>query len=282
MGSHPGEEGASMTSEIPADGPVRLGSVQLPAGKRLAAWDDPTPLLWGTCEPVGDAPRVWQVLSDLAPDTGLMPILLASMRGHETRPWDEGELYLRCDLAAVDQLNAATVLAQCWASKAPSPREFEREPEFFAHWFPPFGVGFPGLAPGQDQALTKAELERALSWFGPARIGLVPAFRPADVLALVGFNGTANGYGTPELLSAVLRSWEDRFGAVLIEVGFAHIRMLVRRPPRILPDARAVAAELRIMCDEFWPINRPGIAVCDVRGIAAHTLDIPIWSMWWD
>jgi hypothetical protein len=32
------------------------------------------------------------------------------------------------------------------------------------------------------------------------------------VLALVGYNGTANGYGTPELLSAVLRSWEDRFG----------------------------------------------------------------------
>jgi hypothetical protein len=154
--------------------------------------------------------------------------------------------------------------------------------EAFTHWLPPFGSEFPGLAPGQDHALTGAQLDAALSWFGPARIGLVPAARPADVLALVGFNGTANGYGTPELLSAVLRSWEDRFGAVLIEVGFDHIRMLVRRPPRTLADARAVAAELLVMCNEFWPINKPGIAVCDVRGIARHSLDIPIWSMWWD
>ena len=81
------------------------------------------------------------------------------------------------------------------------------------------------------------------------------------MLALVGFNGTGNGYGTPELLSAVLRSWEDRFGAALIEVGFDHIRMLVRRPPRTVPDAQAVAAELYVMCDEFWPPGEPGIAV---------------------
>jgi hypothetical protein len=195
------------------------------------------------------------------------------------RPWDEGELDLRCDLAAVNRLAAASVLAQAWAGQAPTAEEFEHQPEFFADWFPAFGLEFPGLAPGQDQALTEAELDQALSWFRPARIGLVPASRPADVLALVGYNGTANRYGTPELLSAVLRSWEVRFGAVLVEVGFDHIRMLVRRPWRTLPDAQAVAAELLVMCDEFWPIDKPGIAVCDVRGIAEHTLDIPIWSL---
>ncbi|WP_222849185.1 DUF4253 domain-containing protein [Trebonia kvetii] len=80
--------------------------------------------------------------------------------------------------------------------------------------------------------------------FGPARIGPVPASRPADVLALVGYEGSVNGYDTPELLSAALRSWEDRFGAVLVEVGFAHIRLLARRPPRTRPDAQGVATEL--------------------------------------
>jgi Domain of unknown function (DUF4253) len=216
-------------------------------------------------------------------DTGLVPILLAFLAGgHDGRPWDAGELDLRCDLAAVDRLDPPSVLAQQWASSAPSVEEFESEPEFFAGWFPPFGLEFPGLAPGQDQQLTSAELAAALRWFHPARIGLVPAVRPADVLALVGFNGTANGYGTPELLSAVLRSWEDRFGATLIEVGFDHIRMMVRRPPRTLHDAQAVAAELYVMCDEFWPPGKPGIAVYGVRQIAEHTLDIPIWSMWWD
>jgi hypothetical protein len=272
-------------ARIPADGPVRLGSVQLPDGRQLSDGyaNPPLPLLWATSEPVPEAPRVWQALAGLHPDTGLVPILLAFLGGgHEGRPWDAGELDLRCELAAVDRLDAASVLAQAWAGRAPSPKEYEREPGFFAGWFPPFGSEFPGLAPGQDHALTEAELDRALSWFGPARIGLVPAARPADVLALVGYNGTGNGYGTPEQLSAVLRSWEDRFGAVLIEVGFDHIRMLVRRPPRTLPEAQAVAPELYVMCDEFWPADRPGMLIGGVRELAEYTLDIPVWSMWWD
>lgn len=273
-----------VAARIPPAGPMRLGSVQLPDGRQLSDGyaDPPLPLLWATNEPVLDAPRVWQVLTSMHHETGLVPILLAFLGGgHQGRPWDAGELNLRCDLAAVGQVDAASVLARAWAGNQPSPEEYEREPGFFADWFPPFGSQFPGLAPGQDQALTEAELDRALSWLGPARIGLVPAARPADVLALVGCNGTANGYGTPELLSAVLRSWEDRFGAVLVEVGFDQIRMLAGRPPRTLPEAQAVAAELDIMCDELWPIDRPG-TVCDVRGIAAQTLSIPIWSMWWD
>jgi Domain of unknown function (DUF4253) len=274
-----------VTARIPAAGPVRLGSVQLPDGRQLSdrCADPPLPLLWATNDPVPDAPRVWQVLTGMHHETGLVPILLAFLGGdHKGRPWDAGELDVRCDLAAVDQLDAAAVLAQAWTGKTPSAEEFEGEPEFVADWFPPVGSEFPGLAPGQDQALTEAELDQALSWFGPARIGLVPAARPADVLAVVGFNGTAHGYGLPELLSAVLRSWEDRFGAVLVEVGFAHIRMLVGRPPRTMSDAQAVAAELYVMCDEFWPPRMPGIAVYDVRGIAEQALAIPIWSLWWD
>jgi hypothetical protein len=215
-------------------------------------------------------------------DTGLVPILLSFMRGgHEGRPWDEGELDARCDLAAVDRLDAATVLAQCWAGRTPTSEEIEDEPDL-ADWFAPFGLEFPGLAGGQDQELTSMELSAALGWFGPARIGLVPAARPADVLALVGYNGTVNGYGTPELLSAVLRSWEDRFSAVLVEVGFDHIRLLARRPPRTLPHAQAIAAELYLMCDEFWPIDKLGKAERSIGPIAEHILRIPIWSMWLD
>jgi hypothetical protein len=192
---------------IPADGPVRLGSEQFPDGRQL--WDQyfdasasdryaDAPLLWATNEPVPDAAQVWQVLTRMHPDTGLVPILLAFLDDeHEGRPWDEGELDFRCDLAAVDRLDAASVLAEAWAGQTPSPDQVEREPDL-ADWFAPFGLEFPGLAPGQDQELTSAELDAALGWFGPARIGLVPAARPADVLALVGYNGTVNRYSTPE------------------------------------------------------------------------------------
>jgi hypothetical protein len=165
------EEDVAVTAQVPADGPVRLGSVQLPDGRQL--WDqyfDPScsdqpadaPLLWATNERVPDAPRVWQVLTGLHHDTGLAPILLSFMRGgHEGRPWDEGELDLRCDPAAVDRLDAATVLAEHWAGEVPTPEQLEDEPDL-ADWFAPFGFEFPGLAPGQDQELTSAELVAAL------------------------------------------------------------------------------------------------------------------------
>jgi len=41
----------------------------------------------------------------------------------------------------------------------------------------------------------------------------------------------------------MLRSWEDRFGARLIDVGFADLRLLVERPPRTLEAAQRLAAE---------------------------------------
>jgi hypothetical protein len=218
------------------------------------------------------------------PDTGLVPILLAFLDSEfwrdKGRPWDTGEFEDRVDLAAVDRLDAAAVIAgEWWPGLEPAPHELDPD---LAEELAPFGSQFPGLAPGQDQALTEAELARALGCFGPARIGLVPAARPADVLALVRYNGTVNHFGAvPELLSAALRSWEDRFGAVLVEVGFDHFRLLARRPPRTLPDAQAVAAELWAFCDEFWPIDRPGTAVRYVREIAEHILDIPSGRCGW-
>ncbi len=48
-------------------------------------------------------------------------------------------------------------------------------------------------------------------------------------------------------LIAVLGSWEDRFGAPLIDVGFAGPRLLVERPPRALEAAQRIAAEHRAL-----------------------------------
>jgi hypothetical protein len=271
-----------VNAEVPADGPVRLGSVQLPPGTRLDGGDNDGPLLWATSAPVPNAGRVWHELTEMHPATGLVPILLGFLDGgQEGRPWDAGELDDRCSLALVDQLDAAAVIAQSWADSVPVEEEFDDDPELAA-MLAPYGAQFPGLARGQDKELTEAELARALSFFGAARIGLVPASRPADVLALAGYNGTVNRYGTPEVLSAAMRSWEDRFGAVLVEVGFAYIRLLAKRPPRSWPDAQAVAAELWSLSDEFWLIDRDDRAVHEVGTIAQSVLEAPVWSLWLD
>ena len=48
----------------------------------------------------------------------------------------------------------------------------------------------------------------------------------------------------------MLRPWENRFGARLIDVGFADIRLLVERPPRTLAAAQRIAAEHVVLADE--------------------------------
>jgi Domain of unknown function (DUF4253) len=62
-----------------------------------------------------------------------------------------------------------------------------------------------------------------------ARIGVVSATRPADVLPLIGWFAS-DQFDDALPVAAVVRSWEDRFDATLLEVGFSQIRLLVRRP----------------------------------------------------
>ena len=158
----------------------------------------------------------------------------------------------------------------------------------FAQSRAPFTREFPGLAPSGGAALTPAERQQALDVLLPemrltslpqpaARIGLVAADRPADVLPVIGWWGVANR-GDEFLLplAAVLRSWEDRFGACLIDVGSAEIRLLVERPPRTLAAAQRIAAEHYVLAD------RSGEGPQAVSRIAASLVNAPIWALWWD
>jgi hypothetical protein len=77
--------------------------------------------------------------------------------------------------------------------------------------------------------------------------------------------------------AAVLRSWEDRFGARLLRVGLAEFSVLARRPPRALESARHVAAEQWAFCNEFG-----GTGLHDVSGMTASLMNSPVWTFWWD
>ncbi len=148
----------------------------------------------------------------------------------------------------MEAADAASVLSGNWDLKVPDPDERDGEA---AEMIAPFGWDCSDLARRRVSALSEGEAARALGWFKLARVDLVPASRPADVLAVIGLNDV-NRDADPASLAAVLRSWEDRFGAVVVEVGFAHIRLLARRAPRSLEDIQAVAAELWATRDEFW------------------------------
>jgi uncharacterized protein DUF4253 len=250
---------------MPTDGEVLLGPVRLPPGRRIyagtraegftdvigPAWmaameaeayrhaERGVPLLWATTEPVPDVGRVWLALHEMAPETGLVPITLAYLdigNRRRGRPWDSGKLSDPYPLSDADRLGAAELLAKYWeGSLDPG----DDDPEQLAE-VAPFTWKFPGMAPASDEPLSSTELAAAVGVLQPARLGLIPASRPADVLALTGFGGMTNRFGTPAEFTAVLRSWEERFGAVVLEVGFDHVRVLVKRPPRTQRAAGAM------------------------------------------
>jgi Domain of unknown function (DUF4253) len=269
---------------LPREGPLQLGSVTLPAGRLITAeYGSGEPVAWATVDPVLEPGRLWAALSEIRDQTGLVPILLDGLHGDTSRPWDSGEFEDPEDPRDADALDPSALLKACWDR-----RGWPNDDHELAAQRGPFGREFPGLAPPEHTPQLPAKRQYALDSVlpqlraskkprGAARIGLIAADRPADVLATIGWMGCLYLSDHPLLtLCAVLRSWEDRFGAVLVDVGFADIRLLVARPPRTLQAAERVAAEHFALADECTDCSRviPSIAVSLVKA--------PIWTFWWD
>jgi len=267
---------------LPEPGPLRVGPVDLPPGKVLSSrryGEPPHAVAWVTVDPVPAAGHVWQQLSGLHPETGLAPILIDSLHDAPRRPWDDEEFAVPLDPREVDQVYAAGFLAEWWDGSLPDEEEADGEEQ---EMWEPFGRTFPGLAPADGGPLTAAEREQVLDSRPLARIGLVPASRPADVLAAIGWRGTTNWGGLGGFrdylipFTAMLRSWEDRFGARLFEVGFDDIRLLVDRPPRTRELAEHLAAEQFQLANDCIDGER------GIPWIAPRLVNSPYWTFWWD
>lgn len=218
--------------------------------------------------PIDDLELYRRLLLD-APHTGRCPVLLGG-HGPASVPerWDPAPA-----LAEVDRCDAAAVLA------AGYPTECLHHRDCLA----PFGGTFPGLAPATTGAalLTREEIvesavEEALL---PCEslLGLVPVTRPADVPAAVGWFGMGNASDDVVGLSAVLRSWEDRFGAVLVRMGRATLDVAVAAPPWESSECVAIAAEHFAFCGDTFSGN-PGT----LRDYANLLRGRTRWSFWWD
>jgi hypothetical protein len=97
------------------------------------------------------------------------------------------------------------------------------------------------------------------------------------VPAAVGWWG-AQYFADAVPVAAVLRSWEDRFGARLFEIGLTAIRLLVQRPPHSLSQALPVAAEQAAFASKF---SVGGPEFDDIPHIAAAMIDAPVWGISW-
>ncbi|MFE0026076.1 DUF4253 domain-containing protein [Amycolatopsis sp. NPDC059021] len=144
----------------------------------------------------------------------------------------------------------------------------------------PFGARFPGLARRtarkSDPLAEAGNTGSVLAARGQHRLGLVQTERPADIPALLGWTGMIKSTDQVAELSAVLRSWEDRFGATLIVLGFDSLELSVAAPPRTQARALTVAAEHRAFSLPTFT-GQPGT----LREYAASLVRARHWRFSW-
>lgn len=272
--------------------PGRAPAAALPPGRIIRTEEDDRPALWLSDDPA--PPGLWAQFAAEHPATGLWPLLVdPDDHGRSGAAAPCGELYEPPGTPIADH-DADTVLAARWAevtepdepdeTEEPAPGE---QPQPGAEDHAPFGRRWPGLAPatGASPAAPTpqahaAATAAALAAARPgARLGLVAADRSADAPAGCGWSGPVNYTGDMSAFSAVLRSWEDRFGARVVGMGFDTLLLSVASPPRDEATALRVAAEHHAFCpDNVWQ-NTPGGTLARY---AASLVGEDVWSFWWD
>ncbi|MFD9079292.1 DUF4253 domain-containing protein [Streptomyces erythrochromogenes] len=268
-------QGRSLGLDLPPGGVVRR-----PGRRRWGKASEP--LVWVSDDAVGAGALAAHRSPHLAA-AGLQAVLLQDRRGLE-RWWQERE-FAPERMSDPDDHHVEPVLREFWSRVVPDPEEGEEGEEVIA----PFGRHWPGLAvagpadgpDAPDPEAAACELADELiecGWLPAPRLALVPSRRGADVPTALGWCGPTNYENDTALISTVLRSWEDRFGARLVALGFDELHLSVAAPPPTTARALPVAAEhFAVSPDNIWQGSGSVRAYTEeaVTG-SGH------WSFWWD
>lgn len=217
---------ARRSGAVPREGRPMVAGVRLPRGYRLRRY---LPAYWASDEEVPDVGEVAGRLAQAFPQTGVWPLVWSSWEDPgSTGPVDPG------GMDNVNAIDVAEVLRRGWSGYA------ARHPDTEL----PFGGDLPSLAPATPDRpgerwnpFWHLPSSRAAS----GRLLLVPCNRPADAMRVMGDLGAINS----SYISAVLRSWEERFAAVPIDVEPGRIWLAAGAPPRERGQAELFVAEYR-------------------------------------
>ncbi|MFE5211313.1 DUF4253 domain-containing protein [Streptomyces sp. NPDC056600] len=253
-------------------------SLRLPPGRLVdttvdGPWHEP--LLW-----YGDAPAAvgdWASLRATGRPLGLLPVLLDVGTGHgepagwgldpagTTYPGDHDPAAVLDDhwsgyqeYANLVGPDEAGVRADAWQGLAPA--------------------AAPRTDPDRDAADTADVVVEGVPWLKDVRPALVPARRSADIPAAIGWSGPLNHEGDVARLCAVLRSWEDRFGARVLALTFDQLVLSVASPPGTQEHAEAVAAEHYAFCPDNIDQGISPLKSYAERAV----LNTHLWTFWWD
>ncbi|MGW8490969.1 DUF4253 domain-containing protein [Streptomyces sp. NPDC055886] len=274
----------------PLPDPAASG-LDLPAGSLVdATLDGPwhEPLLWYADGPA--TPRDWADLRAAGRRLGLLPLLVTGGRRDQ---WPEHWDLCPDDTSYPGDHDAEEVLAGYWADHVDDADDELGDgaaADDHDEDSPAPGSSWPGLAPvpaqeaAEDADTVAAGLAGVIAadadaWLGGARIALVPARRSADIPAAIGWSGPMNHENDVARLCAVLRSWEDRYDARVVVLGFDTMIVSVGRPPATIEEARALAAEHYAFCPDNIDQSPPH----DLDAYAEKAvLNQEAWSFWWD
>ncbi|MEW2355639.1 DUF4253 domain-containing protein [Spirillospora sp. NPDC029432] len=258
-----------------ADGAAeRTLSAELPDGD--VVWPDPgypqhqlvrRPAFWVSDDPVGG--DLWARLRAEHPRSGLWPLLL----DESDQPWAAGQVAPE-PVADVANYAPGAFMYEVWADWSEQASEDDIDD------LAPFGLHCPGpAAPGppmHDPEALADRHARVLARRGLS-LGLAAVDRGADALAAMGWQGALNHNEWAAPLAAVVRGWEERFGARVIGLGFNTLELSVASPPLTTRHAVHVAAEHWTFCPDIL-FQGPGT----LAGYAEEIRGKTSWSFWWD
>lgn len=231
-----------------------------------------------------DLERIWgQVLAQHAA-TGLLPLLCRPVPPTRSAELAEVEAVRLDEVLPVDFAAYRRKRLPFWSDPTPS-----EEPDGIEPWphdpGPPF-ESWPGLAsptpltaggptPAQAAARTAADLART-GWDGvrDSCLALVPARRSADLPAALEWSPEA----PVPLVCALLRGWEERYGAQVVTACASGLHVSVARPPRDLRTAELLALE-HVLTTADSIVDDPPTPFPDY---ARELLDRTDWWFWWD
>ena len=268
----------------PADLPAVFGigsglSTELPPGEilteRMSMAAYPTPLCWISLDTPG--PQLAAALRAEHRRSGLWPLLLC----------DSDETFgERCTVGVtapeplehIDRWRVYDVMVRIWDGLVQA--DDELGPAYDLDVLAPFDYSCPGPAPAGNlladpDVLANQQLPKMVN--ADTRLALVPVKRGADVLTVLGWSGAANHVSRTAGLSAMVRSWEERFGARILRLGPDRLDMSVAAPPQTAEHAAGVAAEHWTFC--------PDRILQETGSISAYAAEIRgrrTWSFWWD
>ncbi|EKX60433.1 DUF4253 domain-containing protein [Streptomyces ipomoeae] len=243
----------------------------LPPGRLIDTTDEGPwhePLLW--CADEAPAAGAWTAVHPARRTAGLLPVLL-DVGGSQGGP-EDWEL-MPGEASYAGDHDAEEVLAEYWQECAAAED---------GDW-PGLATAPDALTAAPDPDTLAAETAEALlsapSRLKDPRLALVPARRSADIPAAIGWSGPMNHENDVARLSAVLRSWEDRFGIRVVALTFDQLIVSVAAPPTTDAEAEEIAAEHFAFCPDNITRGTPDGSL---DTYARTLLTEGTWTFWWD